>query len=401
MTKILLSNRARKTPASPIRNLSRFAGTAKAAGTKVFHLNIGQPDIETPKEFFDGVHEFDSKIVAYADSFGNEALRQVWTEKVSKQCSLDMKPDNMLITTGASEALIFSFMTCCDPGDEVIIFDPTYANYLGFAAIAGVDLVPVITRMKENFCLPAQEEIEAKISNRTRAILISNPNNPTGTVYSKEEIQMLLDICNQRNFFLLVDETYREFVYDGLEPFSALNLSGQNPRVIIIDSLSKRFNLCGARIGCLITYNQEFLTECWKIAQARLSSPTIEQAAAAVMLERISDSYVAEAKERYTFRRDTLIESLSKINSLRTCRPQGAFYCLVELPIESSQNFCKFMLTEYSDSNETIFLAPANGFYINAELGENRVRIAYVLNRKDLQRAVEILGQGLKAYRSA
>ena len=255
MPRIKLSNRARQTPPSPIRRLAHLAEKAKKSGNKVFHLNIGQPDIPSPQEFFDGVRLFKDEVLAYEKSQGNDALCRAWSASMNRALGLQTTPQQFLITTGASEALVFLFMTCCDPGDEVIIFDPTYANYIGFAALAGVNLVPILSKLKDNFALPSLEMIEEQITNRTRAILLCSPNNPTGTVYTREELQFLLNLCEDHNIFFVVDETYREFVYDGLKPFSILELAPNSERVIVVDSLSKRYSLCGARIG-LLNYSQ-------------------------------------------------------------------------------------------------------------------------------------------------
>ncbi len=398
MSRLKLSNRARNTPPSPIRKLAHLANKAKKAGVHVYHLNIGQPDLESPKEFFDGLHLFKHKVVAYEQSQGNEQLCLAWSNYINRTLQLSTKPEQFLITVGASEALVFLFMTCCDPGDEVIIFDPTYANYLGFAAIAGVNLVPVLSRMDDNFALPPSETIEQKITNRTRAILICNPNNPTGTAYSVEELQRLYDLCEEDNIFLIVDETYRELVYDGLKPVSILNLVPNSNRVIVVDSLSKRFSLCGARIGCLLTCNEEVLATTLNIAQARLAAATIDQFAAAYMLEHIKEDYLEGVRNEFLVRRDTLFEALKEIPGVIAHKPKGAFYSLVELPVNNAEDFASFMLSQFSYQGRTTFIAPAAGFYMQNEHGIRKARLAYVLNKDDIERAIATLAAGLEQY---
>jgi aspartate aminotransferase len=399
MLKIKLSNRARNTPPSPIRKLAPYARKARLSGAKVFQLNIGQPDIESPAEFFEGLRRFDQRVVAYDPSQGNETLCAAWSKYVNRSLGLQTAPEQFLITMGASEALVFLFMTCCDPGDEVIIFDPTYANYLGFAAISGVNLVPVVSDMDNNFCLPPLNEIEQKLTNRTRAILLCNPNNPTGTVYSEQELRFLLNLCDEHNIFLIVDEAYREFVYDGLKPLSVLHLSSNNDRVIVVDSLSKRFSLCGARIGCLLTTNEEVLATTLNIAQARLAAPTIEQFAAAYMLENIHGDYLERVRSEYEMRRDALYEALGQTSGIIAHKPKGAFYSVVRLPVEDAEEFATFLLSSFLDHGRTTFVAPAAGFYMQNERGKDKARIAYVLEAPQMKEAVEVLGAGLEAFR--
>ncbi|NLF25708.1 MAG: pyridoxal phosphate-dependent aminotransferase [Deltaproteobacteria bacterium] len=398
MLRIKLSNRARQTPPSPIRKLAHLAQRAKRAGTGVYHLNIGQPDIESPEEFFEGLRLFKQKVVAYDLSQGNEALCSAWSRYVNKTLGLNTSPEEFLITMGASEALVFLFMTCCDPGDEVIIFDPTYANYIGFAAASGVTLVPVLSDMERNFALPPLEEIEAKMTNRTRAILLCSPNNPTGTVYTDTELKFLLDLCEENNIFLIVDETYREYVYDDLEPLSIFHLAPRNERVIVVDSLSKRFSLCGARIGCLLTTNPEVLSVTLNIAQARLAAPTIEQFASAYMLDHIKDGYLEGVRREYQARRDTLYQALSSVPGISAHLPKGAFYVIVRLPVDDAERFAAFMLEDFSVNGRTTFIAPAAGFYMQNSKGRQEARLAYVLERPDIEEAVKVLEAGLQAY---
>jgi len=393
-----LSQRACQTPASPIRRLSHLAKQAKAAGNKVYYLNIGQPDIKSPEVFLEGLRHYQDEVVAYETSEGNRVLREAWASYFNRTLDLELVSWQFLITTGASEALIFVFMICCDPGDEVLIFDPTYANYMGFAAICGVNLVSIVTRLEENFALPGADEIVKRITPRTRAILLCSPNNPTGTVYTREELRMLLNICNERDIFLIVDETYRELVYDGLNPFSIMHLDAKNPRVIVIDSLSKRFSLCGARLGCLLTSNQEVLAKALNVAQARLASPSIEQFAAAYMLKHLPNHYVEGMRAEYERRRDVLHDALAQIPGAVAFKPQGAFYSLERMPVEDSEDFASFMLSSFAYERETVFVAPASGFYMADGQGNNKIRIACVLKPEAMERAVEVLARGLAVY---
>lgn len=393
------SKRALHTPASPIRRLAGFAAAAEARGTNVIRLNIGQPDIASPPTYLEAVRSFSSNLVAYETSQGNVRLREVWTEILNKQYKLSLKPEEMLITMGASEALIFLFMVCCDPGDEVLVFDPTYANYQGFAAIAGVHLVPVSCPSDQNFHLPDRSDIEAQISRRTRALLICSPNNPTGTTYSRVELEILQSICHDRGIFLVVDETYREFVYDGLIPYTALEL-GDDPSIIIVDSLSKRFSLCGTRIGCLVTRNAEVMQCAFHIAQARLAAPTIEQLAASIMLEQPLTGYLETVIGEYKNRRDTLLTGLAAIPNIRTFKPEGAFYALLELPVKDAEDFATYLLTDFSHNGKTLFLAPGAGFYMQRGAGKTSVRLGFVLEEERLLDAAAILGQGIEAYQA-
>jgi aspartate aminotransferase len=395
---IKLSNRAHNTPPSPIRKLAHLATKAKKSGIHVYHLNIGQPDIESPEEFFRGLREFKQKVVAYEQSQGNEGLCSAWSKYINRSLQINTNPEQFLITVGASEALVFLFMTCCDPGDEVIIFDPTYANYLGFAAISGVHLVPVLSNMEDNFALPARDQIEQKITNRTRAILLCNPNNPTGTVYSREELSFLLHVCEEHNIFLILDETYREFVYDEIKPLSILHLAPNNPRVVVVDSLSKRFSLCGARIGCLLTCNEELLAKSLNIAQARLAAPTIDQFAAAYMLENIKDNYLETARTEFQSRRDALYYALKKVPNVAVHKPKGAFYTVAQLPVSDAEDFASYLLAKFSHNQKTTFIAPAAGFYMQNTQGVQKARFAFVLKRSEIEEAIEAFAAGLHQY---
>jgi len=398
MPKLRLSNRGRNTPPSPIRKLAPLAAKAKKSGIHVYHLNIGQPDIESPREFFDGLAAYKDKVVAYEQSQGNEGLCAAWSSYINRTLKIRTRPEHFLITTGASEALVFIFMTCCDPGDEIIIFDPTYANYLGFAAIAGVRLVPVLSNLDDNFALPAHKEIEQKITNRTRAILLCSPNNPTGTVCTEQELRFLYELCEENNIFLIVDETYREFVYDDRKPLSILNLVPESDLVIVVDSLSKRFSLCGARIGCLLTSNEDVMATALKIAQARLAAPTIDQFAAAYMLNCIQDDYLENVRKEFRLRRDALYHSLKQIPGVEAHKPMGAFYTVVGLPVENAEDFATFLLSQFSLNGKTTFIAPAAGFYMQNEQGLKKARFAYVLNKSEIEGAIEVLAAGLERY---
>jgi aspartate aminotransferase len=399
MTNIKLSDRARTTPPSPIRKLAHLANKAKKSGIHVYHLNIGQPDIESPKEFFDGLNLFKQPVIAYEQSQGNEGLCTAWSNYINKTLRIKTTPEQFLITMGASEALVFLFNTCCDPGDEIIIFDPTYANYLGFASIAGVNLVPVLSNMDNNFAIPERSEIEKKITKRTRAILVCSPNNPTGTVCRREELQLLFDLCEEHNLFLISDETYREFVYDDLTPLSILHLVPDSKRVIVIDSLSKRFSLCGARIGCLLTCNEEIIAATLKIAQARLAAPTIEQFASAYMLDHIQEDYLARVRAEFQSRRDALYNALKEIPDIVIHKPEGAFYTVAQLPVSNAEDFASFLLSQFSYKMSTTFVAPAAGFYMQNSQGIQKARFAYVLNKGDIERAIEALAAGLEQYK--
>ncbi len=398
MPKTELSQRAQNTPPSPIRKLAPMALKAKKAGIHVYRLNIGQPDIESPREYFEGLRLFDEKIIAYEESQGNERLCNAWSKYINRTLNIDTRPEQFIITVGASEALVFTFMTCCDPGDEIIIFDPTYANYLGFAAIAGIDLVPVLCSMENNFALPERSRIVEKITDRTRAILICTPNNPTGTVCSREELQLLFDLCEERNLFLIVDETYREFVYDDFEPLSIFNLEPASDRVIVIDSLSKRFSLCGARVGCLMSVNEEVLASALKIAQARLAAPTMSQFASAHMLENIKDDFLQGVINEFRTRRDALYAALKEIPGVIVQKPQGAFYTVVQFPVADADDFAAYLLEEFSHNGKTTFIAPAAGFYMRHSQGEQQARVAYVLNKNDIEEAVDVLAAGLQSF---
>lgn len=397
------SHRAKKTPPSPIRKLAGLAQEAHERGTHVYRLNIGQPDLQAPTEFLEGIHTAAQQpIVEYAASRGSSKLLSVWSEYINRDYSIGLSPEEMLITVGASEALIFTFMACCDPGDEILIFDPTYANYIGFAAIAGIRLVPIPFPLNDaHRAVPERADIERYISPYTRAVLVCNPNNPTGSVCSDAELTSLIELCRERELFLILDETYREFVYDGAKPRCVFELAPRDPHIIVVDSLSKRFSLCGARIGCMISWNKELMQTAFHIAQARLAAPTIEQEAAAHMLSCISPTYVSNAFSEYCSRRDAAVESLNALSGVQAFSPKGGFYLLAELPVEDAEDFATFMLTDFSHEGCTTFVAPAAGFYMNRELGRRMIRIAFVLDAAETRKAIAVLGAGLAAYKQA
>ncbi len=396
----VLSHRARITPASPIRSLSGLARQARDRGVEVFHLNIGQPDIPSPVEFYEGLRQYQRKVVAYEQSEGNLELRERWTALLNHELGIDLTPAEMLITTGASEALIFLFMTCCDPGDEIIAFDPTYANYMGFAAITGVTLQPVATHLHEQFQLPDIKIIEQRINSKTRALLLCSPNNPTGTVYRQDQLKQLIELCERRNIFFLVDETYRELVFDNHKPLSVLSLAPQSKHIAVVDSLSKRFSLCGARIGSLISRNQELMEKSVRLAQARLAAPSIEQSAAATMLSSIGGEYLERARAEYQRRRDVLCEAFLKIKGVHISRPSGAFYALLQLPVRDAAAFARFLLQEFQHQGKTVFLAPASGFYLQDNEGIDQVRVAFVLEPAKLLEAAELVEIALKNFQA-
>lgn len=393
-----ISDRIQEIPLSPIRKLTPLADEAKSRGIKVYHLNIGQPDIHTPEEGMDAMRKIDRKVLEYSPSQGFLSLRQRISEYYAG-FGMKYSPDEIIVTTGASEAVLFSFITCMDPGDEIITTEPTYANYLSFAAAAGVKVVPITTSIDNGFALPPAERFEELITDRTRAILICNPNNPSGSLYSREEMEMLAEIVKRHGIFLFADEVYREFVYDGMEFISAGHLEGVDENVVIFDSMSKRFSECGIRIGAVITKNKAVAEGFLKLAQARLSPPLIGQIVAEASFSA-GHAYLDPIAKEYRHRRNVLVECLQNIPGIKVIRPQGAFYVIASLPVENAEDFCSWCLSDFSDNGETVMMAPASGFYITPGLGLSEVRIAYVLNAADLQRATAILGKALQQYNS-
>lgn len=391
-----ISQKAHTMPASPIRKLVPFAEAAKKAGRTVYHLNIGQPDIETPEVVRTKMQQLDLKIVEYSNSEGIAAYRQGLV-KYYESKHISLQPENVMVTTGGSEALVFAFMTCFDPGDEVIIPEPFYANYNGFALMAGVKVVPVMSYIDSGFALPPISEFEKLITPKTKGILICNPGNPTGYLYSQAELEQLRDIAVKHNLFLMADEVYREFAYDGAVPYSIMNLSGLEDHAIMIDSVSKRYSMCGARIGALITRNRLVMAAALKFAQARLSPPTFGQMASMYALET-PQSYFDGVVEEYVKRRDILVDGLNAIPGVKCPKPKGAFYCIAELPIDNADTFCQWMLETFEYNNQTVMMAPATGFYSKPEPGLKQVRLAYVLNQDALKAAIDCLREALKVY---
>jgi aspartate aminotransferase len=391
-----ISSKAVAMPASPIRKLVPYAEAAKKQGRKVYHLNIGQPDIETPEVVRNKMKELDLKVVEYSNSDGIAAYRQGLTKYYASK-SIDLTPEQIMVTTGGSEALVFAFMTCFNPGDEVIIPEPFYANYNGFAVMAGVTVVPVMSSIDTGFALPPIDAFEQLITPKTKGILICNPGNPTGYLYSKSELEQLRDVVKKHDLFLMADEVYREFAYDGAVPSSILNLEGLEENAIMIDSVSKRYSMCGARIGAMITRNKQVMAAAMKFAQARLSPPTFGQMASLYALET-PQSYFDGVVEEYVERRNILIDGLNTIPGVICPKPKGAFYCIAELPIDDSDVFCQWMLETFEYNNQTVMMAPATGFYSKPEPGRKQVRLAYVLNKESLQASVEVLREALKVY---
>ena len=383
-------------PESPIRKLVPFAEKAKAKGVSVFHLNIGQPDIETPQVALDAVKNMDRKVIEYSHSAGFQSYRDNLS-KYYKNAGMNVNSEDIIITTGGSEALTFGFMSTCDPEDEIIIPEPFYANYNGFAVAAGLNVVPVTANIENGFALPPVSEIEKKITSKTKAIVICNPGNPTGYLYSQEELEQLRDIVKKHDLFLFADEVYREFCYDGAVPFSVLNLEGIENNVIMIDSVSKRYSMCGARIGCLVTKNKDVMAAALKFGQARLSPPTIDQIAAEAALQT-PQSYFDDVVSEYVERRNIMIEGLNNIPGVFCPKPSGAFYCVAKFPVDSAEKFCQWLLEEFEYKGNTVMMAPASGFYSTQGEGQQEARIAYVLNQDALKEAVTCIEEALKVY---
>lgn len=390
------SKRLSSMQESPIRKLAPFATAAKAEGVKVYHLNIGQPDIVTPVGFFDAVKNFDKKVLEYAGSQGIpeliEAIRKYYTTY-----DMNFANEDIIITNGGSEALLFSFMAACDPGDNILIPEPFYTNYNGFAQCLNINVKSVTTVAENGFHLPSKDEILAKIDDKTSAILVVNPGNPTGCVYTKEEVRMIADIAKEKDLWIIADEVYREFVYEGLQYTSFGNMKDVEDRVIIIDSVSKRYSACGARIGSIACKNKKFMAEVMKVCQGRLCVATIEQLGAAALYDTPA-SYFKEVNDEYRKRRDVLYEELMKADGVICEKPMGAFYIVAKLPVENAEDFVAWTLKEFRRDNETVMCTPAEGFYSTPGLGKNEVRLAYVLKEEDLRRAGQLLKEALEEY---
>jgi aspartate aminotransferase len=390
-----ISQRGQAMPASPIRKLVPYAEAAKKKGIKVYHLNIGQPDIETPKMVLDAVRHSDFKVLEYSHSAGNESYRRKLVGYY-ESVGIHVNHNEIIVTTGGSEAIQFGFMACLDAGDEVIIPEPFYANYNGFAVAAGVKVVPVTSYIENGFALPPITEIEKKITSRTKAIVICNPNNPTGYLYSREEMEQLKEIILKHNLYLFSDEAYREFCYEGHQ-VSAMHLQGVDDHVIIMDTISKRYSACGGRIGAFITKNKALLDAVMKFAQARLSPPSFAQIAGEAAIDLPAD-YFDTTKAEYKLRRDLIVQRLNAMENVFCPNPGGAFYAIAKLPIDDADQFCRWLLESFSYNNQTVMLAPATGFYGTPGLGKQEVRLAYVLNLNDISLAMECLEQALKEY---
>jgi aspartate aminotransferase len=395
---LTISHRGQAMPPSPIRKLVPYAEAAKKNGVKVYHLNIGQPDIETPKMVLDAVRNSDFKVLEYSHSAGNESYRKKLVQYYHS-VGIDVNAQQIIVTTGGSEAILFGFMTCLDVGDEVIIPEPFYANYNGFAVAAGVTVVPVTSNIENGYALPPIEEFEKKISSKTKAIVICNPNNPTGYLYSKEEMEQLKELLIKHNLYLFSDEAYREFCYGGKQ-ISAMHLTGVDEHVIIMDTISKRYSACGGRIGAFLTKNKAVLDATMKFAQARLSPPSFAQIAGEAAVDLPAD-YFDGTKAEYQSRRDLIVKRLNAMKGVFCPNPGGAFYAMAKLPIDDSDVFCQWLLESFQHEGKTVMLAPATGFYSTPGLGKQEVRLAYVLNLNDINKAMDCLEEALKVYPGA
>ena len=391
-----ISNKGKAMPESPIRKLVPYAEIAKKKGNKVYHLNIGQPDIKTPEVAMNSIKNLDIKVLEYSHSAGFESYRTKLSQYY-KNHGLPIDLADIIITTGGSEALLFAMGSTMDVDDEIIIPEPFYANYNGFSTASGAKVVPVISTIETGFALPPIADFERLITPKTKAILICNPGNPTGYLYSKEEIMQLAALVKKHDLFLIADEVYREFTYDGDVHYSVMNIPGLEQNAIMIDSVSKRYSMCGARIGCIVSKNKELMATAMKFAQARLSPPTFAQIASEAALET-PQSYFDEVISEYRERRDTLVEELNKIEGVKVAKPKGAFYCIAQLPIDNADNFAQWLLESFDLNGETVMVAPAAGFYSTKGVGLNEVRIAYVLKKEDLIRSVQILKEAIKTY---
>ena len=390
------SKRIQAMQASPIRKLVPYADEARSMGIKVYPLNIGQPDIKTPKEYFKAVCNFNSDVLSYANSHGIPELLEAFSEYYKKH-KIDFNKEDMIITNGGSEALLFSFIALCDQGDEILIPEPFYTNYNGFAQMVGVKVVPITTKAENGFKLPEKEEILKLITPKTKGFLFSNPGNPTGKVLFKEEIQLIKEIALEKNLYVISDEVYKEFVYDGLEFSSFAHQVEIMDKVIIVDSISKRYSACGARIGCIASKNKDLMAQVMKLAQGRLSISTLDQVGAA-SLNKVPDSYMEEVKKEYTQRRDVVFNALQEMDGVICKKPSGAFYVIAKLPVKNAEDYVKWLLSDFSIDNETVLLTPAENFYATPGLGRDEVRISYCLNIESLTKAMNIVKESLKVY---
>lgn len=391
-----ISKKGQQMPESPIRKLVPYAEEAKKRGVYVHHLNIGQPDIETPEVALKAIKDFPNKVIAYSHSAGILSFRKKLTDYY-KTVNIHLDPEEIIVSAGASEALLFAFQSIMDPDDEVIIPEPFYANYNGFATNAGIKVVPIFSSIESGFALPPIEEFEKNITPKTKAILVCNPNNPTGYLYSKEELEVLRDIVKKHGLFLIADEVYREFTYDGKTHYSCMYLDGIEENVILIDSVSKRYSACGVRIGWMASKNKKLMATAMKFAQARLSPPSLGQVASEAAVDTPKEYFDAVIKE-YIARRDTVVAGINKIEGAYCPNPEGAFYVVAKLPIDDSDRFCQWLLEDFAFENETVMLAPASGFYSTKGKGKDEVRISYVLKVSDLEKSIKVLGEALKVY---
>ncbi|HSP17483.1 MAG TPA: pyridoxal phosphate-dependent aminotransferase [Thermoanaerobaculia bacterium] len=394
-----LSRRAHEMPASPIRKLAPLAEAAKARGTKVYHLNIGQPDIETAACMLDRLKTLDARVLEYSPSTGTPEYLRSLKRYYERRLGLDLSLNQILATTGGSEAVLFAFISCANEGDDLIAVEPFYANYRAFATMAGLNIVPVTSRGRDGFHIPARPVWDRALTPRSRIVIICNPNNPTGTVYSPEEMEIVADFCRDNGLFLISDEVYREFVYDGRKAISALELRDADDFAIVVDSLSKRYSACGIRLGALVTRNAEVYDACLRMAQGRLSPPGLAQFIA-VAVDSLGEEYTQHVLDEYERRRDVLYEGLTSIPGVFLHKPEGAFYCMAQLPVANADDFAIWLLSEFEHEGETVMLAPASGFYASDQLGKNEVRIAYVLKESDLLRSVELLRIALERYKT-
>jgi aspartate aminotransferase len=391
-----ISEKAKRMPASPIRKLVPYAEAAKKKGRKVYHLNIGQPDIETPSIALEAVKNMKDTVIEYSHSAGNQSYREKLA-KYYQNININVNPEEIIITNGGSEAIIFAFMTCLNPGDEVIVPEPFYANYNGFAVTAGVEVKPITSNIANDFALPDIEEFEKLIGPKTKGIVICNPNNPTGYLYSERELRQLSLLVKKYDLYLFSDEVYREFCYDGESHFSAMHLEGLEENVVLLDSVSKRYSMCGVRVGAMISKNREVMSNAMKFAQARLCPPSLGQIAGEAALET-PKAYFDEVYAEYIERRDFMVEKLNNMEGVYCPKPKGAFYTVVKLPVDDADRFAQWILEDFDYNNQTVMVAPASGFYASEGLGKNEVRIAYVLKKDDLANAMETLDAALKAY---
>ena len=391
-----ISRRGQQMPASPIRKLVPYAEAAKKRGIKVYHLNIGQPDIKTPQVALDAIKNYDGKVIEYSHSAGNESYRKALAANYCKK-GIQVDHNQILITTGGSEAILFAMFSCLNAGDEIIIPEPFYTNYNAFALTAEVIVKPITSNIKDGFALPPISEFEKAITPKTKAIMVCNPNNPTGYLYRKEELLQLRELVLKYDLYLFADEVYREFCYDGAEHYSVMKLEGLDKNVIMVDSVSKRYSECGVRIGALVTRNEDILNSALKYAQARLSPPSLGQVVGEASL-MTPDGYFTEVYDEYIARRNFVIEELNKIPGVFAPKPKGAFYAIISLPVDDSDTFCQWLLEDFSYENQTVMLAPASGFYATKGLGKTEARIAYVLKIEDLRNAVKCLEEALKVY---